>query len=248
MSLAITLGKVAAFVALAIVLGPRVVPWLLQQVARTGSRELFTLSVLAVALGIAFGSAQVFGVSLALGAFFAGVVLSESRFGHRAAAESMPMQDAFAVLFFVSVGMLFDPRIMIEKPLQVAEVLAVIVVGKAVAATAIVALLGYPLSVGIAAAALAQIGEFSFILAALGISTGLLPTEAATSSSPAALLSITLSSLGYAVADAVGSAVAASPRLSGFGQRGSARWRSGSRRCGARPRRARRSTASRSAP
>jgi CPA2 family monovalent cation:H+ antiporter-2 len=219
-SLAITLGKVAAFVTLAIVLGPRVVPWLLQQVARTGSRELFTLSVLAVAIGIAFAAAQVFGVSLALGAFFAGVVLSESRFGHRAAAESMPMQDAFAVLFFVSVGMLFDPRILVEKPMQVAEVLAVIVIGKAVAATAIVALLGYPLSVGIAtAAALARIGEFSFILAALGISTGLLPPEGRDLIVAAALLSITLSSLAYAAADAIGSAVAASPRLSAYGQK-----------------------------
>src|SRR5437762_2911334 len=128
--LVMTLAKVVAFVVLAVLLGPRVVPWLLAQVARTGSRELFTLSVLAIALGIAYGSAEVFGVSFALGAFFAGVVLSESRFSHRAAAESLPLQDAFAVLFFVSVGMLFDPSILWRHPLGVLSVLAVILVGK----------------------------------------------------------------------------------------------------------------------
>ena len=126
-ALALTLGKVAVFVALVFLVGTRLVPWLLQMVARTGSRELFTLSVLAVALGIAYGSAELFGVSFALGAFFAGVVLSESDFSHQAAADSLPLQDAFAVLFFVSVGMLFDPGILVRQPLAVLAVVLLIV-------------------------------------------------------------------------------------------------------------------------
>jgi CPA2 family monovalent cation:H+ antiporter-2 len=133
-SLGLTLLKVFSFVALALLLGPRVMPWLLRQVARTGSRELFTLCVLAVALGIAFGSAHLFGVSFALGAFFAGVVMNESDLSHKAAANSLPLQDAFAVLFFVSVGMLFDPFILVSKPLMVAAVLVIILFGKSFAA------------------------------------------------------------------------------------------------------------------
>ncbi|MFK8252296.1 cation:proton antiporter domain-containing protein [Ancylobacter terrae] len=204
LTLAITLGKVGAFVALAMLLGPRAVPWLLKQVARTGSRELFTLAVLAVALGIAYGSAAVFGVSFALGAFFAGVVLSESHFSHRAAAESLPLQDAFAVLFFVSVGMLFDPSILIHQPLSVAAVLAVIVIGKSLAAFLIVLALGYPAATALAVSgALAQIGEFSFILAGLGIATGLLTAEARDLILAGALLSITLNPLVFAVVDKV---------------------------------------------
>jgi monovalent cation:H+ antiporter-2, CPA2 family len=201
--LAITLGKVGVFVGLAMALGPRVVPWLLGQVARVGSRELFTLSVLAVALGIAYGSAQLFGVSFALGAFFAGAVLSESRFGHKAAANALPLQDAFAVLFFVSVGMLFDPSIILRQPLEVAAVLLLILVGKPLAATAIVLLLRFPLATALSvAASLAQIGEFSFILAGLGLSLGLLPPEGRDLILAGALLSITLNPLMFAAVEA----------------------------------------------
>ena len=142
--LGITFAKVAAFLAILLLIGPRVLPWMLKQVARTGSRELFTLCVLAVALGIAFGAAELFGVSFALGAFFAGMVLHESDLSHKAAANSLPLQDAFAVLFFVSVGMLFDPLIIVREPLMVAAVLLLIVIGKSLVALAIVLALGYP--------------------------------------------------------------------------------------------------------
>lgn len=200
--LLLTLGKVAAFVALAMLLGPKVVPWVLKQVARTGSRELFTLSVLAVAVGIAYGSAVVFGVSFALGAFFAGVVLSESDFSHRAAANSMPLQDAFAVLFFVSVGMLFDPSIVMREPLALAAVVALILFGKSIVAFGIVLLLGYPTTTALTvAASLAQIGEFSFILAGLGLSMGLLPPEGRDLVLAGALISITLNPLAFAAID-----------------------------------------------
>ena len=204
LTLAITLGKVAAFAILAIALGPKVVPWLLTQVARTGSRELFTLSVLAVALGIAYGSAQIFGVSFALGAFFAGVVLSESRFSHRAAAQSLPLQDAFAVLFFVSVGMLFDPSIVVREPLALLAVVALVVLAKPLTALAIVLLLRYPLGMALTvAASLAQIGEFSFILIGLGMGLGLLPAEGRDLVLAAALISITLNPLAFAVAELI---------------------------------------------
>jgi CPA2 family monovalent cation:H+ antiporter-2 len=204
LTVAITLGKVGLFVALVLALGPRVVPWLLGQVARVGSRELFTLSVLAVALGIAYGSAALFGVSFALGAFFAGVVLSESRFSHKAAADSLPLQDAFAVLFFVSVGMLFDPSIILRQPLEVAGVLLLILVGKSVAAMVIVMLLGFPLATALTvSASLAQIGEFSFILAGLGVGLGLLPAEGRDLILAGALLSITLNPLMFAIVDAM---------------------------------------------
>ena len=149
LELAITLAKVGAFAGLAILIGPKVVPWVLGHVARTGSRELFTLSVLAVALGIAYGSAQIFGVSFALGAFFAGVVLSESSFSHKAAEDSLPLQDAFSVLFFVSVGMLFDPAILVRQPDKVLAVLALIVFGKSLIAFAIIMLLRYPIGTGL---------------------------------------------------------------------------------------------------
>jgi CPA2 family monovalent cation:H+ antiporter-2 len=198
----ITLLKVISFVALVLIFGPRVMPWLLRQVARTGSRELFTLCVLAVALGIAFASARLFGVSFALGAFFAGVVLAESDLSHKAAANSLPLQDAFAVLFFVSVGMLFDPSILITQPLKVAAVLLLILVGKSLASLAIVLLLGYPLSTALTvSAALAQIGEFSFILAGLGITYGLLPAEGLSLILAGALLSTSLNPLVFAAAD-----------------------------------------------
>ena len=200
--LGLTLLKVISFVASALLFGPRVMPWLLRQVARTGSRELFTLCVLAVALGIAFASARLFGVSFALGAFFAGVVLTESDLSHKAAANSLPLQDAFAVLFFVSVGMLFDPSILITQPLKVAAVLLLILLGKSLAAFAIVLLLGYPLSTALTvSAALAQIGEFSFILGGLGVAYGLLPAEGLSLILAGALLSISLNPLVFVGAD-----------------------------------------------
>ncbi|WP_026871012.1 cation:proton antiporter [Inquilinus limosus] len=174
--LVLTLVKVAAFVALMLVVGRRVIPWVLHYVAHTGSRELFRLAVLAIALGVAFGSAKLFGVSLALGAFFAGMVLSESELSHAAAQETLPLRDAFAVLFFVSVGMLFDPTSLWRDPLPLLAVVFIIVIGKSVAAFVIVRLFGHPVTTALLiSASLAQIGEFSFILAELGVKLGLLP-------------------------------------------------------------------------
>jgi CPA2 family monovalent cation:H+ antiporter-2 len=171
-----TLLQVGAFVAFMLVVGRKLFPWFLWRVARTGSRELFTLAVIAAAVGIAYGSSELFGVSFALGAFFAGMVLRESDLSHRAAEESLPLRDAFSVLFFVSVGMLFDPMVLVNNPLQVLAVVAVILFGKSVAAFVLVLALRYPLNTALTvSASLAQIGEFSFILAALGISLELLP-------------------------------------------------------------------------
>ncbi len=198
LTIGMTLVKVAAFALVAIFAGPRIVPWLLTSVARTGSRELFTLSVLAIALGIAFGAAEIFGVSFALGAFFAGLVMSESHLSHRAAADSLPLQNAFSVLFFVSVGMLFDPSVLVREPLMVAGVLALIMLGKSLIAFGVVLLLRYPASMGFAVAAgLAQIGEFSFILAGLGVSLGLLSREGQDLILAGAILSITLNPLAF---------------------------------------------------
>ncbi|HEY1435783.1 MAG TPA: YbaL family putative K(+) efflux transporter [Thermoanaerobaculia bacterium] len=197
-AIAWTLAKVAAFVALMFVVGRRFVPWLLERVARTGSRELFTLGLLAIALGVAVGAASLFGVSFALGAFFAGVVISESDLSHKAAADALPLQDAFAVLFFVAVGMLFDPRILVQQPLQVLAVVLIVVVGKSLAALLIVRAFGRPLHTSLSiAASLAQIGEFSFILAALGVSLGLLPPAGQSLVVAGALLSITLNPLVF---------------------------------------------------
>ncbi len=191
-----TLAKVGGFAVIAIWLGPKTVPWMLTQVARTGSRELFTLSVLAIALGIAFGSAILFGVSFALGAFFAGVIMSESHLSHRAAADSLPLQNAFSVLFFVSVGMLFDPTILIREPLEVLATLALITFGKYLVSIAVVLLLRYPLGMALTiGAGLAQIGEFSFILAGLGIALGLLTPEGQSLILAGAILSITINPL-----------------------------------------------------
>lgn len=177
-TLAFTLGQVAIFVGLMLVVGRRLFPWFLWQVARTGSRELFTLCVIAVAVGIAYGSAELFGVSFALGAFFAGMVMGESELSHRAAEQSLPLRDAFSVLFFVSVRMLFDPQILIRQPFEVFIVVAIIVFGNPLAAFLIVLAFRYPLNTALTvAASLAQIGEFSFILAGLGLSLGLLPQE-----------------------------------------------------------------------
>jgi monovalent cation:H+ antiporter-2, CPA2 family len=197
--LALTLAKVAIFVASALLVGTRVVPWVLMHVARTGSRELFTLAVLAVALGIALGSAALFGVSFSLGAFFAGVILSESDLSHKAAEDSLPLQDAFAVLFFVSVGMLFDPTILLRDPLAVLAVLLVIVIGNSIAAFLLVLALRYPLNTALTlSASVAQIGEFSFILAALGVNLGLLPPQGRDLILAGSILSITLNPLLFA--------------------------------------------------
>lgn len=195
-TIGITLLQVVGFILVMLVVGKRVLPWLLWHVAKTGSRELFTLSVISAAIGIAYGASVLFNVSFALGAFFAGMVMRESEFSHRAAEESLPLRDAFAVLFFVSVGMLFQPSILIEQPLNVLATVGVIVLGKSLAAMAITLAFRYPLnSALIVAASLAQIGEFSFILAGLGLSLGLLPAEGMSLILAAALISIALNPL-----------------------------------------------------
>ncbi|MFZ5960114.1 YbaL family putative K(+) efflux transporter [Pseudomonas knackmussii] len=192
----LTLGKVAAFVAVMILGGRRLVPWVLERIAATGSRELFTLAVLAIALGIAYGSAVLFGVSFALGAFFAGMILNESELSHEAAENSLPLRDAFAVLFFVSVGMLFNPAILIHEPLPVLATFLVIVFGKSIAAYFIVRMFGHPNSTALTiAASLAQIGEFSFILVGLGVSLHLLPEQGRDLVLAGAILSILVNPL-----------------------------------------------------
>jgi CPA2 family monovalent cation:H+ antiporter-2 len=221
LALLLTLGKVALFLALVLVVGTRAVPWVLEHVARTGSRELFTLSVLATALGIAYGSAALFGVSFALGAFFAGVVLSESDFSHQAAADSLPLQDAFAVLFFVSVGMLFDPAVLVREPLAVLAVLAIILIGKSVAAFGIVLGFGYPTRTALTvSASLAQIGEFSFILIGLGVTLGVVPVEGRDLILAGALLSITLNPLVFKTFDGIERWLGRRPRVLSVLERG----------------------------
>ncbi|MBB3146604.1 CPA2 family monovalent cation:H+ antiporter-2 [Phyllobacterium trifolii] len=197
--IALTLGKVVAFVAVMLIVGRRVIPWTLHTIAHTGSRELFRLAVLAIALGVAFGAAKLFGVSLALGAFFAGMIMSESELSHRAAEESLPLRDAFAVLFFVSVGMLFDPMTIVNDPLPLLATLAIIVIGKSLAAFFIVRAFGYPTGTAlIISASLAQIGEFSFILAELGVGLGMLPEEGRDLILGGAILSILVNPLVFA--------------------------------------------------
>lgn len=194
-----TLLQVSAFIALMLIVGRRLLPWLLWQVARTGSRELFTLAVIASAIGIAYGASALFSVSFALGAFFAGTVMRESEFSHRAAEESLPLRDAFSVLFFVSVGMLFNPSILIEQPIRVLGVVAIIVLGNAFATLALIIALRYPLNTALTVAAgLGQIGEFSIILAGLGLSLGLLPTEGMSLILAGVLISIALNSSLFA--------------------------------------------------
>jgi CPA2 family monovalent cation:H+ antiporter-2 len=199
-ALGLTLLKVTAFFVVMLVVGRKIFPKLLWAVAQTGSRELFTLAVVSSAIGIAFGAAMLFEVSFALGAFFAGMMMRESDFSHRAAAESLPFRDAFAVLFFVSVGMLFEPAVIVEQPLRVLAAVAIIVVGKTLAAMLVVRLLRYPwrtaLTVG---ASLAQIGEFSFILMGLGLSLGLLDAEAMSLVVAGAVVSIALNPLMFTV-------------------------------------------------
>ncbi|MEN2672145.1 YbaL family putative K(+) efflux transporter [Herbaspirillum huttiense] len=202
LTLGLTLGKVVAFVAVMLIVGRRVIPWILERIADTGSRELFRLAVLAIALGFALGSAYVFGVSFALGAFFAGMILSESELSHRAAEESLPLRDAFSVLFFVSVGMLFDPSILVREPLLVLATVLIIVVGKSLAAWLIVRAFGHPNSTALTiSASLAQIGEFSFILATLGLSLDLLSPMARDLILGGAILSILLNPLLFSLLD-----------------------------------------------
>ena len=197
-TLVFALGRVSVFIALMLVVGRRLFPWLLWQIARTGSRELFTLCVIAAAVGIAYGSAELFGVSFALGAFFAGMVMRESPLSYRAAEESLPLRDAFSVLFFVSVGMLFDPHVLISEPIHVIVVVAIIVFGKSLAAFFLVLLFRYPLNTALTvSASLAQIGEFSFILANLGVSLGVLPTEGQSLILAGAIISIALNPLVF---------------------------------------------------
>jgi CPA2 family monovalent cation:H+ antiporter-2 len=198
----LTLGKVAAFVVVMLVIGKRVIPWLLHYVAHSGSRELFRLSVLAIALGVAYGASTLFDVSFALGAFFAGMILSESELSQRAAQESLPLRDAFAVLFFVSVGMLVDPAIIVRDFWALFVTLLIIMLGKSLAAFLIVRVFGYPASHALTvSASLAQIGEFSFILAGLGVSLALLPERGRDLILAGAILSILLNPVLFACLD-----------------------------------------------
>lgn len=200
--LLVTLGKVGAFAAFMLIVGRRLVPWMLHAIAHTGSRELFRLAVLATALGVAFGAAHLFGVSFALGAFFAGMILAESPFSQRAAQETLPLRDAFAVLFFVSVGMLFDPAIVVEAPLALALTVATIVIGKSLAAFLIVIAFGHSKRTALTiAASLAQIGEFSFILATLGTKLDILPEQGRDLILAGAIFSIMLNPLLFVLID-----------------------------------------------
>lgn len=202
LSLGLTLAKLVAFGVLMIVVGRRLIPWLLARVVRTGSSELFTLSILAAGIGIAYGASALFGVSFALGAFFAGMILKESELSHRAAADTLPLRDAFAVLFFVSVGMLFDPAVLVEQPLAVLATALIIIVGKSIAAFAIVKAFRKPTDTAVLiSASLAQIGEFSFILVTLGLSLGLLPPAGRDLVLAGAVISIILNPLVFLFGD-----------------------------------------------
>jgi len=206
-AIALTLAKIAGLAGFTFVVGTRAIPWLLDRVSATRSRELFTLTVLVIALGIAVGSAEVFGVSMALGAFLAGMVVGRSDYSLRAATEALPMRDAFAVLFFVSVGMLLDPRAVLQSPALVACALIVVLVGKPIAAIGVVLLMRYPMRVALAVGvALAQIGEFSFILAALAQQLGLLPAEAMNTIVATSIVSIVLNPLLFRLLPSSGAA------------------------------------------
>ncbi|CAI3154993.1 Putative cation/proton antiporter YbaL [Acinetobacter calcoaceticus] len=204
LTLGLTLLKVIGFIAFMLIVGKRVVPIIMQFVARLGSRELFTLTVVAAAVSIAYGSYAIFGVSMALGAFFAGMVVKESDFSHRAEEETLPLREIFSILFFVSVGMLFDPHILVDRPLHILAVIAIIMVGKTLAAMALVLFFRYPINTALTVgASLAQIGEFSFILATLGVSLGLLTLEAQNLILAGALFSITLNSFIFSAIEPV---------------------------------------------
>jgi monovalent cation:H+ antiporter-2, CPA2 family len=201
---ALTIGKVVAFVAFMLIVGRRVIPWILHRIVHTGSRELFRLAVLAIALGVAFGSATLFGVSFALGAFFAGMIMAESELSQQAANDTLPLRDAFAVLFFVSIGMLFDPSVLLREPLAVLATLLIIVVGKSIAALIIVRAFKRPMSTALTiSVSLAQIGEFSFILVGLGVSLKLLPEAGRDLVLAGAILSILVNPLLFAILDRI---------------------------------------------
>ncbi|HKS60907.1 MAG TPA: YbaL family putative K(+) efflux transporter [Xanthobacteraceae bacterium] len=198
----LTLGKVAAFITVMLIVGKRVIPWVLHAMAHTGSRELFRLSVLVIALGAAYWSAELFGVSFALGAFFAGMILSESELSQRAAQETLPLRDAFAVLFFAAVGMLFNPMVVVTAPVALIITILIVVIGKSLAAFVIVRLFGHSRSTALTiSASLAQIGEFSFILAGLGVSLALLPKEGSDLILAGAIFSILINPLLFAALD-----------------------------------------------
>ncbi len=203
-TLALTVGKVVAFVAFMLIVGRRAIPWLLHKIAHTGSRELFRLAVLAIALGVAFGAAMLFGVSFALGAFFAGMILAESPLSQRAGEETLPLRDAFAVLFFVSVGMLFNPHVVTDQPIALLGTVAIILFGKSIAAFLIVRAFGRPVKTALTiSASLAQIGEFSFILATLGFSLKLIPADARDLILAGAIISIMLNPLLFSAIDRI---------------------------------------------
>lgn len=213
--LGIALGKVILFVISMLVVGKRILPWLLTTVARQRSRELFTLAVFAVAIGVAFGAAKLFGISLALGAFFAGMMIRESDLSHEVAERALPLQDAFAVLFFVSVGMLFNPMTLIEKPFEVIAVVSIILVGKSIAAIAITLLFRYPLKTALlVSAGLAQIGEFSFILASIGVTYDILSEEGRDLILAGALISISLNPAFFHISRAIYQWTSHHPRAS----------------------------------
>lgn len=201
LTILITLLKVSGFIAFMLLIGKRIIPFIMQIVARLGSRELFTLTVVAAAVSVAYGAYVVFGVSMALGAFFAGMVMKESDFIHRAEAETLPLREIFSILFFISVGMLFDPRILVEQPWHILGVVTIILLGKTIAAVALILFFRYPLNTALTVGAgLAQIGEFSFILVALGVSLHLLTLEAQNLVLAGALISITCNSfIFYAI-------------------------------------------------
>ena len=230
LAVTLTFLKVGAFAAIMLVAGKRVIPWLLHRVVHLGSRELFRLSVLAIALGVALGASELFGVSFALGAFFAGMIMGESELSHQAANETLPLRDAFAVLFFVSVGMLFDPMTVVNAPLQLAAAVLIVIVGKSAAALLIMQMFKQPKeSSWLIAASLAQIGEFSFILASLGLGLGFLPEEARDLILGAAIISIVLNPFMFMIVDRLAPKPKAEPVISaaeraiivGFGRVGS---------------------------
>ncbi len=208
------IGKLIALVAILLLAGSRVVPWILEKVAKLRSRELFTLTVLVLSIAIAVGSAAFFGASVALGAFLAGMVVAQSPTSHQAASDALPLRDAFGVLFFVAVGMLFDPRFIIEHPAMTACALAIVLVVKPLAAMAIVAILGYPVRTALTVAlGLAQIGEFSFILAQVAFNHGLIPEEGRQVLVAAAIISITINPILFGSIDRIEAWLSRRPML-----------------------------------
>ncbi|MGJ0625764.1 YbaL family putative K(+) efflux transporter [Xenorhabdus bovienii] len=202
LELAMTIGKVVAFILLMVFVGRRLIPWILAKTASTGSRELFTLAVLAIALGVAYGAVKLFDASFALGAFFAGMVLNESELSHRAAQDTLPLRDAFAVLFFVSVGMLFDPMVLLQQPIAILGTLVIIIIGKSLAAMLLVKMFGHSRRTALTiSVSLAQIGEFAFILAGLGVTLGLLDGEARNLVLAGAIVSIMLNPILFSLLD-----------------------------------------------